>query len=125
MTARRVTPPAELAGPSPAAFHYGPAHVIMHGNPAFLALFGTASLGVPAREAMADLPRSAFDLMDRVYREGRPLARGITLAAGDRRLVVAPRRDPETGDTYGVASYLRLPTDPARTPRPPGGDGTP
>jgi hypothetical protein len=99
--------PAGLAGPSPAAFHYGPAHVIMHGNRAFLEAFGQAALGVPAREAMADLPRAAFELMDRVYREGRPLARRISTTSGPRRLVVVPRRDPETGETYGVTTHLR------------------
>jgi hypothetical protein len=106
----------EPAKPSPAAFHYGPAHVIMHGNPPFLELFGAQSVGVPAREAMADLPAEAFELMDRVYREGRPLARQVLTPAGPRRLVVVPRRDPGTGETYGVATHLRprqLPEGPA------------
>jgi PAS domain-containing protein len=106
---REPEPRPDLAGPNPAAFHYGKAHVIMHGNPAFLELFGVSSVGVPAREAMADLPGSAFELMDRVYREGRPLARRIRTPRGDRRLVVVPRRDPETGETYGVATHLRIP----------------
>lgn len=105
----RTEPRPELAGPNPAAFHYGPAHVIMHGNPPFLELFGATSVGVPAREAMADLPGAAFELMDRVYREGRPLARRIATPLGTRRLVVVPRRDPETGETYGVATHLRVP----------------
>ena len=35
-----VDPAIRTASPSPAAFHYGPAHLIMHGNPAFLATFG-------------------------------------------------------------------------------------
>jgi hypothetical protein len=95
------------AQPNPAALHYGPAHVIMHGNPAFLEMFGPRSLGVPAREAMADLPTEAFELMDRVYREGRPLARRIATPSGPRRLVVVPRRDPEDGETYGVMIHLR------------------
>jgi PAS domain-containing protein len=107
--ARPEPDPAEsLTGPSPAAFHYGPAHVIMHGNPAFVALFGASSIGQPAREAMVDLPRAAFDLMDRVYREGRPLARRVRTPAGERRFVAVPRRDPETGETYGVATHLRV-----------------
>jgi len=100
-------PRTDVSRPSPAAFHYGPAHVIVHGNPAFLELFGAGSVGVPAREAMAELPAAAFELMDRVYREGRPLARQILLPSGARRLVVVPRRDPEDGDTYGVATHLR------------------
>ena len=108
-TTGRTDPAASLTGPSPAAFHYGPAHVIMHGNAAFLAAYGRSSLGQPAREAMTDLPRAAFELMDRVLREGRPLARRIATPAGDRRLVVVPRRDPETGETYGVTSHLRIP----------------
>jgi hypothetical protein len=101
------------ANPSPAAFHYGPAHVIMHGNPAFIAAYGATCLGMPAREAMTELPRAAFDLMDRVYREGRPLARRLALPAGEHRLVVVPRMDPETGETYGVTTHLRA-QEPAR-----------
>ena len=93
--------------PGPAAFHLGPAHRIVHGNPAFVAAFGPASIGMPAREAMTDLPRAAFELMDRVLREGRPLASRIRTPDGERRLVVVPRRDPETGETYGVATHLR------------------
>jgi len=106
-------------GPSPAAFHYGPAHRIMHGNPAFIAAFGPSSVGMPAREAMTELPRAAFELMDRVYREGRALARQIDTPDGERRLVVVPRRDPETGETYGVTTHLR-----ADVPAPDHGDGS-
>ncbi len=84
----------------------------MYRNHAFLDAFGQTALGVPAREAMADLPRAAFELMDRVYREGRPLARRISTPDGERRLVVVPRRDPETGEVYGVTSHLRSPADP-------------
>ena len=102
------------ASPAPAAFHYGPAHMIMHGNPAFLALYGRSSLGMPAREAMTELPRAAFELMDRVLREGRPLARRLALPDGEFRLVVVPRLDPETGETYGVTSHLRA-VDPQRS----------
>ena len=108
-----VDPAIRTASPSPAAFHYGPAHMIMHGNPAFLATFGRTSIGMPAREAMTELPRAAFELMDRVYREGRPLARRLALPAGEHRLVVVPRMDPETGETYGVTTHLRLQDPPA------------
>ena len=94
--------------PSPAAFHYGAAHLIMHGNAAFFAIFGRRSLGMPAREVMTELPRAAFELMDRVYREGRPLARRLALPDGEHRLVVVPRKDPETGETYGVTTHLRV-----------------
>jgi hypothetical protein len=91
----------------PAAFHYGPAHVIVHGNPAFLEAFGANCVGQPAREALVGLPSEAFALMDVVYREGRSLATRIKTSEGPRRLVIAARRDPETGETYGVASHIR------------------
>jgi hypothetical protein len=45
--------------------------------------------------------------MDLVYRGGKPLACRIATPAGERRLVVAARLDPETGETYGVTSHLR------------------
>ncbi len=95
------------AAPYPAAFFLGPGHRIVHANPAFLSAFGPSSLGQPAREALVDLSPAAFELMDAVLRSGRPLARRVTVAGGAYRLVVAPRRDPETGETYGVASHLR------------------
>jgi hypothetical protein len=96
----------------PAAFHFGPGHLIVYGNEPFIEAFGAASLGQPAREALVGWPPEAFELMDRVYRDGRPLARRIVTPDGPRRLVVVPRRDPETGETYGVTSHLR-PADPA------------
>ena len=95
--------------PAPAAFHFGEGHRIMHGNPAFVARYGATSIGQPAREAMIDLPAVAFELLDRVLAEGRPLARRIVLPDGDRRLVVVPRRDPGTHEVYGVTSWLREP----------------
>ena len=93
--------------PYPAAFHVGPGHLIVHGNEAFLAAFGAGCVGQPAREALLDLPPAAFELMDLVYRDGKPLACRIATPDGDRRLVVAVRRDPETGETDGVTSHLR------------------
>lgn len=102
---------AAVTGPGRAAFHYGPAHLIMHGNPAFVAAYGSSSLGQPAREAMTDLPRAAFELMDRVLREGRPLARRVSTPGGERRFVVVPRQDPETREVYGVVTHLRVPGD--------------
>jgi hypothetical protein len=63
---------------------------------------------------MTDLPRSAFDLLDRVLGEGRPLAAHLALADGVWRLVVAPRVDPGDGEVYGVAVHLRPATSPAR-----------
>jgi hypothetical protein len=105
MTADAERPPT--ARPSPAAFHYGPGHMIVHGNPAFVEAFGASAIGQPAREALLDLPPKAFELMDLVYETGKPGACAVTTAKGPRRLVVAPRRDPETGEVYGVTSHLR------------------
>ena len=93
--------------PYPAAFHLGQGHLIVHGNAAFVEAFGKGCVGQPAREALLDLPPAAFELMDLVYRTGKPLATRIETPAGERRLVVAPRVDPETGETYGVTSHLR------------------
>jgi hypothetical protein len=90
-----------------AAFHFGPGHVIMHGNPPFLATFGAAGVGQPAREAMVGLPSVAFDVMDQVLRSGRALATTIETRGGRQRLVVVPRRDPEVEEPYGVTTYLR------------------
>jgi hypothetical protein len=92
---------------NPAAFHFGPAHVIVHGNGPFLEAFGPSCIGQPAREALVSLPSEAFALMDAVYREGKSLATWIRTADGPRRLVVAARCDPETGETYGVTSHIR------------------
>jgi hypothetical protein len=44
-----------------------------------------------------------------VLREGRPLARRVELPDGLRRLVVVPRRDPETDEVYGVTTWLPEP----------------
>ncbi len=93
--------------PYPAAFHLGAGHLIVHGNAAFIEAFGSGCVGQPAREALLDLPPAAFELMDLVYRTGKPLACRIDTPGGERRLVVAPRLDPETGEAYGVTSHLR------------------
>ena len=95
------------APPYPAAFHVGAGHIIVHGNTAFLDEFGPETVGQPAREALLDLPPKAFQLMDLVYSSGKPGACRIATPAGERRLVVAARQDPETGETYGVTSHLR------------------
>jgi hypothetical protein len=81
--------------------------MIMHGNPAFIEAFGPQVVGQPAREALVGLPPKAFELMDLVFTTGKPGATRVTTAAGQRRLVVVPRRDPETGETYGVTTHLR------------------
>jgi hypothetical protein len=79
----------------------------VHGNDAFIESFGRGSIGQPAREAMLDLPAAAFELMDLVYRHGKPLACRIDTPVGERRLVVAARTDPDTGETYGVTTHLK------------------
>jgi hypothetical protein len=95
----------------PAAFCYGPGHVVVHGNPAFVSAFGGSAVGLPAREILVDLPGAAFELMDAVLGRGKPLATWIPGADEDWRLTVAPRVDPETGETYGVSFHLRARSD--------------
>ena len=90
----------------PAALLHSPGQRIVHGNAPFVAEFGSAAVGLPAREALPDLPATAFQVVDRVLAAGRPLACWLTVAGERRRLTVAPRRDPESGEIYGVA--LRL-----------------
>jgi len=107
MTGREVAGRVLHGPPYPAAFHLGAGHVIVHGNRAFIEAFGRGCIGQPAREALIDLPPAAFELMDLVYQGGKPLACRITTLSGERRLVVAARRDPETGETYGVTTHLR------------------
>lgn len=108
------------AGPSisggPSALLFGRAHLVMHGNIAFKAEYGAACLGQPAREVMVNLPRPGFELMDRVIADGRALAMRVRMPGGDRRLVVAPRKDPETGETYGVVIHLRPIASPEADP---------
>ena len=90
----------------PTALLYGPGLRIVHGNPAFLAEFGPVAVGLPAREALVGLPPLVFEVADRVLGVGRPLACWLQVAGSRRRLTVAPRRDPETGEVYGVAIRL-------------------
>jgi hypothetical protein len=85
--------------------------MIMHDNPAFIETFGPQVVGQPAREALVGLPPKAFELMDLVFTTGKPGACRVATAAGPRRLVVVPRRDPETGETYGVTTHLRTVDD--------------
>ncbi len=105
MTRARALP-AALDKPHAAAFHDGPGHIVRYANPAFEAEFGAACVGMPAREAMASLPPPAFALMDRVLREGRPLAMRIEVDRRERRLVVVPRFAPEEATPYGVTTHL-------------------
>lgn len=99
----------------PVALLYEPGHRIVHANAAFIAEFGDPDeaapdrilpIGVPAAEALVDVPPVVLDVVDRVLASGRPLATWIEVRGTRRRLTVAPRSDPETGEVYGVA--LRL-----------------
>jgi hypothetical protein len=81
--------------------------MIVHGNAAFMEAFGPNTLGQPAREALVGLPAKAFELMDLVLATGKAGACRLDTRLGPRRLVVAPRRDPETGEVYGVTTHLR------------------
>ena len=89
----------------------GHGHVVVYGNPAFRSMFGPAAVGLPARESMLGLPAAAFSLFDAVLSEGRPLARWIERDDGAWRLTAVPRRDPESGDVYGLAFHLRARSD--------------
>jgi hypothetical protein len=95
----------------PAAFCYGAGHVVVHGNAAFRASFGERSVGLPAREALLDLPSEAFELLDLVFNKGRPLARWIRRGLEEWRITAAPRIDPETHEVYGVLFHLRARSD--------------
>jgi hypothetical protein len=93
------------AAQQPVALLHGPGQRIAHGNPAFVAEFGQA-VGLPAREVMVGVPSRAFEVAERVLASGRPLACWLVVAGERRRLTVAPRRDPETDEVYGVAIRL-------------------
>ena len=95
----------------PAGLCVGPGHRLVHGNPAFLAEFGRAAIGLPAREVMLGLPPETFALLDAVLAQGRPLARWIRRDDGEWRLTAMPRLDPETQEPYGVAFHLRARAD--------------
>ena len=95
----------------PAAFCVGPGHVVVHGNPAFISAFGESAVGLPSREILVDLHSAAFVLMDAVFESGKPLATWLPGSDEDWRLTVAPRVDPETGETYGVSFHLRARSD--------------
>ena len=99
-------------GPArPAGFCLGPGHIVVYGNAAFMAEFGDGCVGLPAREGMLGLPSDAFAVLDAVFASGRPLARWIRRDEEDWRLTAAPRVDPETAETYGVAFHLRARSD--------------
>jgi len=94
------------------ALLHGTGQRIVHGNPAFVAEFGGGLVGLPAREVLVGLPARevlvglpgrAFEVVDRVLASGRPLACWLEVRGERRRLTVAARTDPETGEVYGVA----------------------
>ena len=98
-------PPAPTAQ-EPVALLYGPGQRIVHGNRAFVTEFGGGLVGLPAREVLVGLPVRAFEVVDRVRDTGRPLACWLEVRGERRRLTVAPRTDPETGEVFGVAIRL-------------------
>jgi hypothetical protein len=85
--------------------------MVVHGNPALRAAFGDVSIGLPAREGIIGLPPEAFALLDAVYARGTPLARWVRRGDEEWRMTAAPRKDPETGEVYGVAFHLRERSD--------------
>lgn len=95
-----------MTAQQPVALLYGRGSRIVHANPAFIAEFGAGCVGLPASEALPEWPRRVFDVIGRVLDAGRPLATYVEIRGARRRLTVAPRRDPEDGEVYGVA--LRL-----------------
>jgi hypothetical protein len=88
---------------------YGLGHRVVHANPAFVAEFGAVPVGMPAEEALLDLPPAILEVVDRAMAEGRPLATWVSVRGSRRRLTVAPRTDVETGEVYGVALRLAIP----------------
>ena len=97
---------ADRSTVNPAGFCHGHGLIVVHGNAAFKRLFGSDCIGLPAREGMLGLSRDAFTVMDAVLDRGKPAARWVRYAGGRWRLTVAPRKDPESGETYGVAFHL-------------------
>ncbi|MEJ7697124.1 MAG: hypothetical protein WKF78_11030 [Candidatus Limnocylindrales bacterium] len=90
-----MTPSMDPGDRRPAGLCAGAGHVVLYGNPAFVARFGARCIGMPAREVMVDLPDAAFQTLDAVLAEGRPLARWVQLGDEEWRMTVTPRRDPE------------------------------
>jgi len=87
---------------------------VVYGNPAMVNRFGSC-VGMPAREAMLDLPHEAFDLLDAVFVRAKPLARWIRLDGERWRMTAVPRIDAVDGDVYGVSFHLQSARDAARS----------
>jgi hypothetical protein len=94
----------------PAGMCRGQGHIVVYGNPAFVAVFGSAAVGMPAREGIVALPPRAFAMLDAVLMGGKPLASWIRMGGSEWRLTVAPRIDP-AGEVYGVSFHLREKSD--------------
>ena len=103
--------------PRPAAICAGAGHVVVYANPSFIDSFGPVAVGLPAREGILGLAGPAFDLLDTVYRDARPLGRWVERDGIAWRMTAIPRRDADTGNVEGVAFNLRERTD---MPRPSG-----
>jgi hypothetical protein len=95
------------AATRPAGICDGPGHVVVYGNQAFRVVFGAGCVGLPAREGLVGLPAAGFAVLDAVLGNGRAGARWIRMDGRDWRMTAAPRRDPATGEVYGVAFHLR------------------
>ncbi len=91
----------------------GRGHVLVYGNPAMVSRFGEC-LGMPAREALLDMPSEAFDLLDAVFVRAKPLARWIRLDGERWRMTAVPRIDAVDGEVYGVSFHLQSARDAAR-----------
>ncbi len=102
----------------PAAICAGPGQIVVYANPGFIESFGPVSIGLPASEGILGLDRAAFDLLDAVYRTGRPLGRWVERDGAPWRMTASPRLDPETRRIVGVAFNLRERSD---LPLPPTG----
>ena len=94
----------------PAGMCRGQGHIVVYGNPAFVAAFGAAAVGMPAREGILDLPPRAFAMLDAVLIRGKPLASWIRMGGSEWRLTVVPSVDP-AGEVYGVSFHLRERSD--------------
>jgi hypothetical protein len=99
----------------PAAICAGAGHIVVYANPSFIESFGPVAVGLPAREGILGLAGPAFDLLDTVYRDARPLGRWVEREGVAWRMTAIPRRDIETGNIEGVAFNLRERSD---IPRP-------
>lgn len=110
-THRRDDAP-DTATRRPTGLCVGAGHIVRYGNAAFRDQFGDGAVGIPAREGLVGMPPEAFALLDAVLERGRPLARWIARPSGRWRMIAAPRRDPGTGEVYGVAFHLRSAGDP-------------